>query len=111
MQDVLPELPDHLVKLGFELRGVQFLRTSRMPGVPELPAAMPEVNAHMADSAKRLILLRRLGIEKPRLLGRSGANQIFLRTVQDRMFMSVGWTFFLVVHRIYLHFCISFLIW
>ena len=69
LQDVISQLIHHILQFGLEFRGVQLLRASRPPGVPELRAAPSEIHADIADAAEFRIFLRTHGVEKARFLG------------------------------------------
>ena len=77
LEDTLPHLIHHYLKLHLELRRIQLRWSSRMPGMPEFIACPSKVHADMANGSQRLILFRWEGEEKPRLIGRGGAHNIF----------------------------------
>lgn len=60
--------------LTLEFPGVELVAVVRPPAMPELLPAVAEVDPHMADGPQSRVLLRQLGIEKPRFLGGCGAD-------------------------------------
>ena len=76
-QDALAEIVHHLVQLLPEFLGIQLLGTSGPPGVVKAFTSMvSEVDPDVSNGPQLLVSLRCLGIEKPRFLGESGAQQI-----------------------------------
>ena len=54
-QHTLPQRVHDLLQFQLECGAVQFLRVSRLPGMPKLVAAASEVHADMADGTQPLI--------------------------------------------------------
>ncbi len=71
-----PQLIHELLKRRLEFRRVELVVVVRPPGVME--SAISEIKPHVSDRRSGYILLRvRVGIEQPRFLVRSGAQNKF----------------------------------
>ena len=74
LQDAEAQFIYDLAQLLFERGRVQLLGSPGPPAGVELAPGAPEVDADVTNGALLRVLLRGEGIEKPRFLGRSGAD-------------------------------------